>query len=865
MKKLLTISLLLCSTIVLWAQNTITGRVLDASSRHALDYVNVSLTRASESAPVAGAITDQDGMFALTNVQNGDYVLAISFVGYKEAKKTLHLKGGNNDAGKFYLEENNETLQEVEVVGQSSTMRFELDKKIFTVDQSLAAAGGSVTDALEQVPSVDVDQEGNISLRNSEDVEIWINGHPAGLTAENRADILKQMPAGSIKEIEVMTNPGAKFSPEGTAGIINLVMKKDRKAGYYGSVNAAIDYTLSEPWDVPPGGRIGANFNFNKGIVEGYANLGYHYHSANGGTINDRYSYDAINPQDATQITRLKKDGENRHNGGGMFIRAGLDFHVTDRSTIGISGFGLITAKNDKTNGAFSNRSNNPTWYEEYDVTDYVGPRHSDNTEVLTDLYKRTQKGQGYHPGYNARINWQFDINSKHKLNMSAQFDEHTWNSDHFYHDTHYDVDSRKELPGTTVEEQLNENNNKKLQLKADYEWKPNEKSRLEAGWQTDLGWRNTSADAWESDEQHTRGAEKKDFYDNFQENEQTHALYLTYGNRFWDKFSVLVGLRAELFKRHIEANYYDALGSMQHFTQDTLYFQAYPSVYLSYAFPKNHELQLNYTRRIQRPRGHQINPRQDLSDPTNITYGNIFLLPQYSSSLELNYLKTWERHTISAGLFYRFAEDVRQNIKFRDGDIMRNTWANFGKRHEAGLEFVAKNKLFKELLQITTSLDFYYNRMDKSTYTPMLNGVPFDPITIKEQNIFVFSARINLNFLFTKTFSGQIAAKYNSPRVMAQGKTEHSYFIDLALRKTFLDGALALTFNVRDILDSRARRSTSEGDGFWQYQENRWHSRTISLGLTYNFGNMKPKKHEGKNIDSHAADDDFGGEGSDE
>ena len=840
-----------------WAGVSVRGKVLDDNSRQVIDFANVSLTRQGETAPVKGTTSDENGAFVLSGLSDGTYVFRVSFLGYNEYTKTLTLNGKDIDLGKIYLSEQTQNLNQVDVVGQGSSMRFELDKKVFSIDQNLAAAGGSATDALETVPSVDIDQEGNISLRNNESVEIWINGKPAGLTADNRADVLKQMPAESIKEIEVITNPSAKFSPEGTAGIINIVMKKDRKAGYYGSLNATVDYALAKPWNIPPGGRGGFNFNFSKSIVDGYLNVGYHYHSSNGKTTNDRYMFD-VDPAtgDTTAISRLVKNGKNNRKGGGLFVRAGLDLHVTDRSTIGLSGFSMINAKNDKTGGFFSSRSDAPTSYDVYNVTDYVGPRSGSNTEELVRSYSRDQHGTGYGPGGNGMIDWRFEISKKHRLSMSAQYSEFNFNQDNFYYETE-----------KTPQEQPNENKNQMVQLKADYEWKPTEQSRLEAGWQTDLAWRNTLVSAWDCDSSDTRIWELTSFYNDFRNQEQTHALYLTYGNRFWNKFSVQVGLRGELFKRHIVSDYYSETDAIITDTRDTTYFQLFPSAYLGYDFGNGNELQLNYTRRIDRPRGNRINPRQDLSDSTNISYGNPNLNPQYSNSLELNYLKNWERHTLSVGLFYRFAEKVMQNIRFRDEEIMRNTYINLGTRHEAGVELVAKNRLFGELLQLTTSVNFYYNRLDKATYTPTLNGRTFDQVIIPEQNIFAGSVRLNANFLFTKTFSGQIAAKYRSPRVMAQGTSSHSYSIDLGLRKTFLDNTLALQLNLRDLLDSRSRNSTTSGEGFWQYQENRWHSRTISLGITYNFGNMKAKRNEKKpaNMDASAAMDSDGGEGADE
>lgn len=846
--------LLALSTTLYAAGYSVTGRVMDASSRKAVEFANVSIAREGETTPLTGEMSDKDGEFALTGLSNGRYILTVNFVGYVDARRPIVIDGQDVNIGKIWLKEDAKVLQEVEVVAQGSTMRFELDRKVFTVDQNLAAAGGSVTDALENVPSVDVDQEGNISLRNSENVEVWINGKPSGLTGDNRADILRQMPAESIKEIEIITNPSAKFSPEGTAGIINLVMKKDRKAGYYGSLNANIDYALSEPWTTPPGGRGGLNFNFSKSIVDGYFNVGYHYHSSNGRTINDRYNYDIDAAGDTTAITRLKRNGRTNRLGGGLFVRAGLDFHVTERSIIGVSGFGMVNTANDKTGGWFSSINKNNNSYDLYQVTNYVGPRNSANIDSLTQHYDRNQRGTGDHPGGNAMLDWRFEISKAHKLSMSAQFMQFGFNQDNFYEQTNQ-----------VTQEQLSENLDRSVQLKADYEWKPTKQSRLEAGWQTDLAWRKALVKAWDCDANDNRTAELLPYYNDFRNNEQTHALYITYGNRFWDKLSLQVGLRGEIYKRHITSDYYDATNTLTQYSADTLYFQLFPSVYIGYNFGKGHEMQVNYTRRIDRPRGHQINPRQDMSDPTYIQYGNPELNPQYSSSLELNYLKNWERHTISAGLFYRYAEKVTQNIRYRDAAIMRSTFINLGTRHEAGVELVGKNRLFKELLQLTTSVNFYYNRLDRATYTPTLNGQVFDQVVIPEQNIFAWSARLNMNFMFTKTFSAQISGRYRSPRVVAQGQTSHSYSIDIGLRKTFLNNALALQLNVRDLLDSRARRNTTSGDGFWQYQENSWHSRTIGIGLTYNFGNMRAKRNERQNNNSMSAADQYNDQGTDE
>ena len=838
---------LLCG-VCSYAQNLITGIVYDASTEQPLDYANVVVYREGEEEPLDGTTTDEDGMFWLyRKVKAGDYKVTVSFMGYMDQIFKVHLSGKEVSLGKIYLEENSEKLREVEVVGQGSTMRFELDKKVFSVDQSISSAGASVSEVLENIPSVEVDQEGTITLRNSEDVEIWINGKPAGLTAENRAEILQQMPADAIKEIELITNPSAKFSPEGTAGIINLVMKKDRKAGYYGSVNIGGDYVLAAPWTTLPSGKVGVNFNFNKGIVDAYMNVGYNYRNMNGASNVDRYNFIA------GDTTRLIKDGANqRRGGGGMFIRAGIDVHVTERSTIGLTGFTVVSAENDPTGTFFSGFRNAPVLYELYDVTDYVSPRDTANNETMLRSYHRDLTGRTLHPTYNAMLSWQFEISKRHNLAASAQYDHNRFCQDLFYSQYETDTPDNRQ-----VQEQETDTRNHMLQLKADYEHKITSDMRFGVGWESDFGWRRAGSDAWNSED---RTAHLTSYYNNFVNNEHTHAIYTTYGYSIADRLSVMAGVRAEIFHRDLSTEYYNESGSLTTVTSDTTYFQLYPSAFISYNFGGGHELQLNYTRRVERPRGRHINPRMDFSDTTNITFGNPALLPSYSSSVELNYLKNWDRHVLSAGFFWRFREGVIQNIKFMDGDVMKSTFVNFKNRHEVGIEVVAKNKLFGEILNLTTSVQLYYNGYKGGTFTSDLYGSGFT-VVIPKRDIFAANASINAQFMFTKTFSGSITARYRSPHVLAQGLTSHAYTVDAGLRKTFLDKKIVLTLNVRDIFNSRSRRSTTYGDGFWQMQENRWNSRMISLNFTYNFGNQQKKTKQTRSTVTSGGDEDMGGD----
>ena len=842
MKKILSIATLLVFAISTFAAQ-VTGKVVDANTRKVIDFANVSIMQGDQL--ITGVVSDADGSFAI-EVKDGTYTLVVSFMGYSEQRKEITVAGKPVNVGRIALKEDTQMLKDVEIVAQGSSMRFELDKKVFTVDQNIASAGASVTDVLENIPSVDVDQEGNISLRNSEDVEIWINGKPAGLNSENRGQVLQQMPAGTIEKIELITNPSAKYSPEGTSGIINLVMKKDRAAGYYGSVQAGIDYALAAPWTTPPGANVGVNINFNAGPVDGYFNVGYRYHTSNGGSITDRYNLNGTGSEklDSTLIkSHLTQEGTQTHRGGGMFGRAGLNFHVAEGHTIGVSGFGMVSDPK-----VFKGTNANHRAYTYVDLLDAVNNR----------TYTRDQNGVVSHPGGNVTLDYQFELDN-YKLNVSG-----TYNNFGFNMLTDY---TQIEGADTTYQDQNSTSKDHGIEIKADFEWKPTQQSRLEAGYDYTRNWSNSFADAHNNQADGTPIKELFDYYADFHGLTQNHALYITYGNRFWDKLSIQVGLRGEYYMRHLESSYKDANGDIQDSyaafpnKKDTAYFQVYPSAYIGYDFGNGHELQLNYTRRVRRPWGHQINPRMDFSDSTNISYGNVDLLPAYSNNLELNYLKTWERHTLSAGVFWKYGEGAVQNIKYMDGNVMKNTYLNVATRQELGIEVVAKNRLFGELLQLTTSANFYWNNIAAVNQTIMHQGTAI-PVNLAAQNIFAGSVRINAQFLFTKNFSGQLTGAYRSPRVVAQGTTSHSYSLDVGLRYTLLNKQLALALNVRDLLDSRARRNTTWGDGFWQFSENRWHSRSISFTITYNFGNQMGKRRR-PDGDFDGGSDDFDDSGN--
>ena len=301
---------MLATAIGAVAQGVVKGRVIDKQTNEALPYVNIRVSGAADDKTVKAAITDGGGHFNVTGLAKGSYVLTVSYVGYKSVTRRFAITDKDRSVAynTLYISEDHQTLKEVTVTGQRSQMKLEVDRKTFSVDQIIASAGGSASDLLENIPSVEVSTDGEISLRGNSSVEVWINGKASGLTTDNRAEILQQIPAESIERIEVIDNPSAKYSPEGSAGVINIILKRDRRAGYYGSLRAGVN--------TRGGWNTGASVNYSSGVLDAFGNVGYRRRKNTGG---------ALSEQTYTRTgTYQNYESERDNSGGNLFARAGL-------------------------------------------------------------------------------------------------------------------------------------------------------------------------------------------------------------------------------------------------------------------------------------------------------------------------------------------------------------------------------------------------------------------------------------------------------------------------------------------------------------------------------------------------------------
>ena len=521
-----------------------------------------------------------------------------------------------------------------------------------------------------------------------------------------------------------------------------------------------------------------------------------------GGGYNDRYSTLGGN------TTLLNQNNTMTNSFSGLFTRAGIDYHFDTKNTLGLSGFGLAGSGNTSNdiNYLLTNQATTPA-------------------TILRD-YTQNNTGTSTRPSLNVGLDYKHDFNKRSNLLANLSYSSHNRGSDNSY----VQMNAGSGTPQSEIA-QSSTNNTKNGEFKLDYTNKINENSKLEAGWQSDVSNTTTSSSGYDN----LHGATIPTYYDNFNYDEQIHAAYLTYGTKF-GQLSIQGGLRGDyMWKQSTNTT----STGVQPIPAKT-YFEIYPSAYLTYSLPNDNELQLNYSRRVNRPRGQQINPFRNYSDSTRISYGNPDLNPEFTSSLEFNYIKTWGDQTLSTSLYYRSTDNVIENVQFLHGGTLESTFMNVATSQNTGLELISKNN-FSRILSLTTSLNMYYSELNAAVYQN-----PYDAsitTTIPGQNNFSWTASELLNFNLSKTFSGQITGRYSSPQIISQGLKQEKYTIDLGVRQTFMDRKLSVNLNVRDLLNSNKDKSTTSGTGFNQTSENYFNARMVNLSVSYNFGNSKPKR----------------------
>lgn len=764
---------------------TIKGRVTEKASKKPLRFVSVSV-RAMNNNFFDGSPTDYEGHYSVSGVPADSLEITVSLTGFEEIKRVIYNDGTQEILTLNFSLSGVTELSEVSVSAMKSQMRFELDKKVFDVEASSVVDGASATDILAEIPSINVETDGTISLRGSESVVIWINGKESGLTAENQSEILEQFPAEAIQSVEVITNPSAKYSPEGTAGIINIVLKENAHRGYYGSVQAGINTNL--------GYNVSGNINYASEKFDLMASLGYRSRSR----FSSESEYRTLLNSTRDSIGFSNSDRENTHRSHHLFARLGATFHVTKKDDISLFAMGMLG--NGKRGSTVLQSSN-------FDAFDH--------STRLTDTRNRMLGGS-------ASLGYKHTFKKDHTLDMT--FDYSIWNRNGKTWYTDEEYYTLLDSVGDFYQYQSSLMQNNSFNLKADYVNKFNENHRFEAGYQGRFNRENAPTNTYDG--------ETKDemVFDTNLSNTYVYdiyvnAIYATYAAKF-GRFNFQAGLRGE--------HTHTAMSSTGYPTTTNDYFDIFPSLFLNYELPKDNQLQLNYTRRIMRPGGWHMNPFKRINDSKNVSYGNPLINPEYANALELNYIKTWANHMFSLSGYFRNTDNKIQRISYLDNGVMYTTPENIAKDIATGAELVSKNRIAK-FLNLTTTLNMFYYQLDSFSYT-----VPSTSYVVrgKGNSSFTWNLRMNAQVMLPWDMSLQLSGGYVAPQVTPQGRREGMFRLGGGLRKSF--GDWTFNVNARNLLSPLRHTSTYEGENFRQTSSH-WSGRVnVNFSVTYAFGNIK-------------------------
>lgn len=838
------VAVMLTVTLCAAAKGNISGTVVNKETGEPMDFVNIQLIDAKSGKPLTiGTSTDEEGKFMLPDVADGDYLVAITNIGSIKQERQAKVAGSDVSIGTVHLADDAKLLQEVVVEGVKSQMKFELDKKVFSVDSDIASSGLSASEVLEAIPSVEVDQDGEVSLRGNSSVTVWINGKESGLSADNRAQILEQIPGETIEKIEVITNPSAKYSPEGTAGIINIILKKDRRGGYYGSAELGVN--------TRGGGNANFSINYNSGKWDAYASVGFRMRHNTGGS-RMRRDFDPQYNEDGSLFFPayyLNSDGTRRNHGNNIFIRAGVTYRLDTKNEFYLNGFGMFGHRWD--------RSGTYYYYGPEDVISspsYMGnfPWHNNN------MWTRNKSdNRGAHAELGYRHTW----GDNHSLDIMGSYNYWGGPNTRFYHEQYLFADD-PEVDNYDL--QLQRINVQSEEIKVDYVNQLFPWLKLETGFAGNYSTENTpvetkGADGVVGDVDYYALPDNKALWNRFIYNNNVSALYLTLGGKV-KNFSFSAGLRGEYWLARFKSLGYDNFDNAKN-TEWTKpnkngLFALFPSVFLSYSLPYDNEVQINYTRRLRRPWGGQLNSFVDISDPTNIQFGNPELEPEYTNSFELNYIKSWTMHMISLSAYLRTGDNKMERISYLESNddgsqTMYSTWANVGKETNSGVEIVVKNSFWLGKIDLTTTVNLYNNHLAgwSMMFTPPAiqddNGTLIKPqpvaISGQKQNSFAWDARMMFSIKLPWQMSFQTTGRYSSKQLTAQGSRQPGWSVDAGLRKNLNNWSFSIS--ARDIFNSRKFKNTVYGNGYTQVSE-RWRGGwQVQFTVKYSFGNMTSNK----------------------
>lgn len=822
-------------------KNTISGRVVDAQNQ-AVPYASISFFNKANKLYSDATLTDEKGNYSLSLVP-GDYEITIEAIDFK--KKVFSQKVGQGALAAFQIQReasltNTQTkeLQSVVITATTKPYKVELDKKTYDVSTDMVSKGGSLQDVLQNVPSVDVDTDGTVSMRGSSNVRFLINGKPSAMLGiDDGANALQSIPADQIERIEVITNPSSKFEASGTSGILNIILKKNKKTGFNGSVIGTLGYL--------PQTGLNANLSWRKGNLTWFVNGGGSYRESKGTTRNNNYYTDL---QQSNQLLASLQNGERKNAMDSYNATAGLVYDWGKNTSINLSG----TVR---------------TFEGTEDAYTYFDYRY--NSTALPTPYMLRQSD-----GTNKNLSWQGDLGLDHQfseadnlaLSVSYQTSKNSANS-HINQETNNIFDRKFRADALTpnmsylISQNSQDAKRNTVIAKADYEVNLGENSKLEAGYRLDIN-RNQYDNT--ADEQIGKTGTMNPlgkFTNNTSYDEVFNAFYVQFKSKI-GKLGYQIGLRDELSEVKID---YQNLEQGKIIDQKTKnYNNLFPSVYLSYELEKNNQLLLNYSRRIDRPRAFFMVPYFSLTDDQNLFLGNLDLNPSYVNSFELGYSIQKRKFTLNPTLYLRHKTDDDKMLVYR-ADERTNVFftnpINLGEDTKYGLDLNATADLFSWWKMMASVDVFGYHTTGYTTYQVLdKNGDLATREADFEGKGFSYRMRLNSTFKVDKTLSFQLQGFYRGGQKTAFQDRKAMYAVNFGASKTIWNGDGTITFNVQDIFNTRNRTVYTFSETSTRESYMQWQPRQVSLSLTYRFKQgekiEQPKRKKDNNSNYNGDDE---------
>ncbi|GIM58502.1 TonB-dependent receptor domain-containing protein [Capnocytophaga canimorsus] len=826
MKKILLLLALVTTTA--WGQQfSVTGRVTDGNSNEPLEYATIVLEPIQNPKGITGGVTDPKGNFKI-EAPKGIYHIKIQFFSYKTYEIKNFNLSENKNLGNIILKEDITDLDGVTLTAERTTVELHLDKKIYNVGQDMTVKGGSVSDVLDNVPSVSVDVEGKVSLRGNENVRILINGKPSALSGMND-EALRQLPAESIEKVEVITNPSSRYDAEGTAGIINIILKKGSAIGFMGSSTLTLGH--------PDNYAASVNLNLRKRDWTFFNNTAYSYRNSPGYTAYNQQNFDTStglisNYQDEYRATdRLRK---------GLNINLGAEYRFNDKTSI--------------TNTIIYGNRNS----DDLVKTDYA---NYNSNKVLTVKRYRDQNETGTDHRFQYAFNFEHRFNEAgHKLTADYQFSTSKENEEAIITETVLTTNTH--LP---TEKIINKDHSKSHLVQVDYVLPigKDKKTQFEAGYRATIDDNNID---------YTVGtinalghlSINPNFSNEFAFDQIINAFYSQFGTKK-GKWNFMGGLRLE----HTQLN--STLKTTgEDFSKN--YAGLFPSIYIGHEFSENQQLSLSYSRRLRRPWSRFINPFVSRSSSTNLFGGNPDIDPTYTNAYEVAYLKRWDKFSLNSSVYYNHSTQVFEMIALETGNfveivnpqnpsqpisvpVMLRRPINLSDEDRLGVEFTATYTP-KTSWRFMWNVNFFHSKTAGNySYVNYLGNIVNQNFDTQDTS---WSTRLTAKLPLPYKIDFQTNISYSAPRKSAQSEREGMLAANLALSKEVLNKKGTLSLNVSDLFNSQKMVADTRTKNVFSHSEMQWRKRQILLNFTYRFGNMKMQQKQRRQQDFNADDANF-------